>query len=114
MKWYIFYFFALAIIAVIFSFIFNMIIDSYFIIVASVFGLLSSFFAIFNYFIKKENNLTFLKVFFASIALKGLILFGFMAWFYIANLPQIYYYFTMTLYLNFIIFSVGITTKYSS
>jgi hypothetical protein len=114
MKWYIFYFFALAIIAVIFSFIFNMTIDSYFIIVASVFGLLSSFFAIFNYFIKKENNLTFLKVFFASIALKGLILFGFMAWFYIAHLPQIYYYFLMTLYLNFIIFSVGITTKYSS
>jgi hypothetical protein len=114
MKWYIFYFFALAIIAVIFSFIFNMTIDSYFIIVASVFVLLSSFFAIFNYFIKKENNLTFLKVFFASIALKGLILFGFMAWFFISNLPQIYYYFLMTLYLNFIIFSVGITTKYSS
>lgn len=114
MKWYIFYFFALAIIAVIFSFIFNMTIDSYFIIVASVFVLLSSFFAIFNYFIKKENNLTFLKVFFASIALKGLILFGFMAWFFISNLPQIYYYFLMTLYLNFIIFSAGITTKYSS
>jgi hypothetical protein len=114
MKWYIFYFFALFSIAILFSFFFKIAFDTYFILATAVFGLLSSFFSLFNYFIKKENNLTFLKVFFASIALKGLILFGFMAWFYMANLPQIYYYFLMALYLNFIIFSVGVTTKYSS
>jgi hypothetical protein len=114
MKWYIFYFSAIACIANLFLFVFKMALDRYLIFLVSVFGLLSYFFTIFNYFIKKENNLTFLKVFFASIALKGIILFGFMAWFYIAKFPQIYYYLLMVLYLNFIIFSVGVTTKYNS